>query len=157
MITNTQKTSIFITLLAIVIFSGQALAGIRTSVPTGDSLTVTITGDRVICDESGTTMTAVSPKAVQFLWSVGSVTPTQQITTPGTYTVTVTDVNGNTATHSINLIDGKSAKLPSTSFCESSTMTLPNFPFNGFWKSKNPDILKVMSNDEVKTQKLIKF
>jgi hypothetical protein len=147
MITNTQKTSIFITLLVVVIFTLPAFAGIRTSVPTADSLAVTITGDRVICDESGTTLTAVSPKAVQFLWSVGSVTPTQQINTPGIYTVTVTDENGNTASHSINVIDGKSAKLPSTSFCESSTMNLPNFPFDGFWTSKNPDILKVTSNN----------
>lgn len=147
MITNTQKTSIFITLLAIVIFSGPALATIRTSVPTVDSLAVTITGDRVICDESGTTLTAVSPKAVQFLWSVGSVTPSQQINTPGIYTVTVTDENGNTASLSINIIDGKSAKLPSTSLCENTAMTLSNFPFDGFWTSKNPDILKVTSNN----------
>ncbi|MBK8621157.1 MAG: hypothetical protein IPN79_05205 [Saprospiraceae bacterium] len=149
MIKNTQKPSIFITLLAVVIFSGPAFAGIRTSVPTVDSLTVTITGDRVICDESGTTLTAVSSTAVAFLWSVGSVTPTQQITTPGIYTITVTDVNGNTASYSINVIDGKSAKLPSTSLCENTAMTLSNFPFDGFWTSKNPDILKVTSNNEI--------
>ena len=149
MIKNTQKPSIFITLLAVVIFSGPAIAGIRTSVPTVDSLTVTITGDRVICDESGTTLTAVSSTAVAFLWSVGSVTPTQQITTPGIYTITVTDVNGNTASYSINVIDGKSAKLPSTSLCENTAMTLSNFPFDGFWTSKNPDILKVTSNNEI--------
>lgn len=149
MIINTQKTSIFITLLAVVIFTVPAFAGIRTSVPTADSLAVTITGDRVICDESGTTLTAVSPEAVQFLWSVGSLTPTLQITTPGIYTVTVTDENGNTSSNSINVIDGKSAKLPTTSLCENTAMTLSNFPFDGFWTSKNPDILKVTSNNAI--------
>ncbi len=65
---------------------------------------ITITGVLAICDNSLTILTASGGS--KFLWSTGDTTKTITISSPGLYTVTVTDTNGcsNTAQQNINNI-----------------------------------------------------
>lgn len=64
---------------------------------------VTITGNNVICVGGSTVFTAAG--GTNYAWSAGAqTTPSITLSTAGTYTVTVTDVNGCTATASRSLV-----------------------------------------------------
>ena len=57
-----------------------------------------IAGDLDICDGQTAVATAVGPAGSTFLWSNGSTAPSQSSTVPVSYSLTVTDNNGCTAT-----------------------------------------------------------
>ncbi|WP_212003314.1 ice-binding family protein [Chitinophaga sp. HK235] len=86
-----------------------------------------ITGSGTIC-EGGSTQLCVPAGATSYLWSTGATTNCITVSTPGTYTVTVTDVGGcvstcsktvTTSTTPVCTIEGNSAICPggSTQLC----------------------------------------
>lgn len=64
-------------------------------VPTGFTASISPTGPITICNGSSTTLTATS--GTNFLWSNGSTTSSINVSTAGTYTVTVTNGSGCTS------------------------------------------------------------
>ena len=64
----------------------------------------TIFGNPFFC-ENGATVLSVFDNFSSVIWSNGTVGNTSIVTTPGQYTVTVTDLNGCTATNSIDIIE----------------------------------------------------
>jgi gliding motility-associated-like protein len=84
-----------------------------------------INGNNKICAGKNTTLTASG--GIQYLWSTSEVTPSIQVNTIGTFTVTVTDAN---QCSDIQTIDVESISTPvvsidgSLSFCEGGSTTL---------------------------------
>lgn len=68
------------------------------------NLSPTIAGNLVFCENENTTL-ALNGNYATYLWSNGETTPTISITEGGTYSVTVTDNNGNTGTTSEIVIE----------------------------------------------------
>ncbi len=64
--------------------------------------TASITGIDTIC--AGATSSFTASGGGDYLWSTGATTATITVSTPGTYTVTVTNANGCTASTSRNLV-----------------------------------------------------
>ena len=94
-----------------------------TSSPT---LAVEISGDTTFC-EGGTASLSVSPFGADYEWSTGSTSGFILVDSAGTYTVTVTDINGCVGTDSItiNSAPSLSVEIKGTStFCEGTSTTL---------------------------------
>ena len=68
--------------------SGSASVNVVQNQP----VNVTITGNSVICNDIGTTLTATSGTGYQ--WSSGETTQSINVNNPGSYSVTVTNANG---------------------------------------------------------------
>ncbi len=64
--------------------------------------TVSISGISSICQNASTTLSTTAPFS-QYLWSGGQTTASISTGTAGTYTVTVSDANGCTATNNYNV------------------------------------------------------
>jgi hypothetical protein len=97
--------------------SGRMLTFCDNYLPTSNPLLVTAKANKVLCVGGNTTLTATASGGVgaySFLWSNGAIGSSVLITTPGSYTVTVTDANGNTALENINVF-GASAPIARTS------------------------------------------
>src|SRR5512140_1046154 len=96
--------------------------------------TPTITGPSAFC--AGSTITLTSSSATGNLWSTGATTQSITVSAAGSYTVTVTDANGCTATSAAKVVT--SNPLPATptitgpsSFCAGSTITLTSSSATG--------------------------
>ena len=84
---------------------------------------VTITGNSVICNETGTTLTATS--GASYLWSSGETTQSISVNTPGNYSVTVTNNNGCSGSSSKTVTMIEPAVITSnTHICEGETANL---------------------------------
>lgn len=90
-----------------------------------------ITGNTVICDQQTTTFSAGAYS--QYVWSNTATTPTITVGTAGTYTVTVTDVNGcvgtDTETLTVNLLPSATISGLQT-ICDGANTTF-NIAFSG--------------------------
>lgn len=69
----------------------------------GDSIT-NIAGNVNVCSGESTVLNAGNPGAV-YLWSNGATTQTISVNAPGTYTVTITDQNGCSASFASTLVN----------------------------------------------------
>ena len=67
-----------------------------------DILTIDLGTDMTLCENQTTVLDAFTPGAT-YLWQDGSTNPTFTVTSPGTYSVEVTSVNGCTTTDSIEV------------------------------------------------------
>ena len=73
-----------------------------TTVVVNSNPTVSVAGNNTICQGLNSILSTTVPFS-QYNWSGGQTTSTISATTTGTYTVTVSDVNGCTATNTFNL------------------------------------------------------
>lgn len=100
---NRSTTS---TLLAGLISSGRMLSFCDNYLSGPDPLLVTAKADRVLCVGGSSTLSAnVSggKSPYTFLWSNGSTASSLLISSPGVYTITVTDSIGNVATETLKV------------------------------------------------------
>ncbi len=89
--------------------------------------TITPGGSTTIC--SGGSVTLTGSSGASYLWSTGATTRSINVTTAGTYTVSVTDANGCAATSSpaIVSVDTPAASIAAggpTTFCPGGSVTL---------------------------------
>jgi hypothetical protein len=102
---------------------------------------VTFTGDPVICNGNPATITAYG--GVSYIWNSGETTSTIYPTHGHSYIVTVTDVNGNTASGEIVIRDSREIKQFHVNMCPGSTSQIyPTMNF-GIWTSNNPQIATI--------------
>ena len=84
---------------------------------------VTITGNSVICNETGTTLTATS--GASYLWSSGETTQSINVNNPGSYSVTVMNANGCSGSSSQTVTMMEPAVITgNTNICEGETAIL---------------------------------
>ena len=84
---------------------------------------VTITGNSVICNETGTTLTATS--GASYLWSSGETTQSINVNNPGSYSVTVMNASGCSGSSSQTVTMMEPAVITgSTNICEGESATL---------------------------------
>ena len=84
---------------------------------------VTITGNSVICNETGTTLTATS--GASYLWSSGETTQSINVNNPGSYSVTVMNANGCSGSSSQTVTMMEPAVITgNTHICEGETANL---------------------------------
>jgi len=108
--------------------------------------TVSISGDTDICTGVGSLLTANPAGYSQYQWSNGALGQTLNVTAGGTYSVTVTDSNGCTASTSstVNLNDISLSPLTAQQTCFGGTVNLsaPAGYNNYAWSngSTGPDI-----------------
>ena len=99
-------------LYALEVIDGHGCKGYDTIATTIGILPVAmITGNLIYCSGDSTLLKA-TPGPAGYLWSTGATSDSIYVKTPGLYSVTVTDINGCTA----------------TSAMEEVTMSLPIFP-----------------------------
>lgn len=106
-------------------------------VATSNPVTVTVltaqqpvvsANNMAICQGAAATLT--SSPAVSYAWSNGASTPSISVTTPGNYSVTITDANGCTATSTPLAITANASPTVSiaaagpTSFCQGQSVVL---------------------------------
>lgn len=101
---------------------------------------ITLTGDLVICDGIGTTLTADAEGAVAYIWSTGENTRTVFIRNGGTYTVSVTYANGNAASRNFTIRDSRDIEVLAMDICDKSTAQITPVLNFGKWASNSPDI-----------------
>lgn len=94
---------------------------------TQSPVTASITGNRSFCHGESTTLTATGDAGNTYRWFDGSTSASINITTPGQYTLTVTNVNGCSNTLSAN-VNEYSITAPTISgtltICQNQTTTL---------------------------------
>ena len=84
---------------------------------------VTITGNPVICNEAGTTLTATS--GASYMWSSGETTQSINVNNPGSYSVTVMNANGCSGSSSQTVTMMEPAVITgNTNICEGETAIL---------------------------------
>ena len=84
---------------------------------------VTITGNSVICNETGTTLTATS--GASYLWSSGETTQSINVNNPGSYSVTVMNANGCSGSSSQTVTMMEPAVITgNTNICEGESAIL---------------------------------
>ena len=99
--------------------SGSASVNVVQNQP----VNVTITGNSVICNDIGTTLTATSGTGYQ--WSSGETTQSINVNNPGSYSVTVTNANGCSGSSSQTVTMMESAVITgNTNICEGETAIL---------------------------------
>ena len=116
--------------------AGFCPAPTSTTVVVNTNPSVTIAGNNTICQGLSSNLSTTVPFS-QYNWSGGQTSSTISTTTTGTYTVTVSDVNGCTATNTFNLTVNASP-VPVISgtfaFCQGSnsvlSTTLPYTNYN---------------------------
>lgn len=83
----------------------------------------TIAGNTLICNGIGTVLTASSGSS--YLWSTGETTPSISVNNPGTYSVTVTNINGcsSSASKTVSLMEPTSISGDSQ-ICSGESTTL---------------------------------
>lgn len=95
--------------------------------------TATITGGTSLC--SGGTLVLDGGSHTLYHWSTGSLNETITVVITGTYTLTVTDINGCTATTSQNVVVGTSP-VPvitgGTVFCQGGSLTIGVASFTSY-------------------------
>ncbi len=102
--------------------------------------TVTASGPTTFCAGGSVTLTASS--GVEFLWSTGAITQSITVSATGNYSVTVTNVNGCTATSAPLAVNANPNPNPTistsgpTTFCEGGSVTLTSsFAQNYLWST----------------------
>jgi uncharacterized repeat protein (TIGR01451 family) len=118
--------------------SGCSATSAATNVIVHPAATVTITGPTTSC---GNATLSVPATFASYAWSNGSTGPTSNVTTSGTYTVTVTDANGCQAidTHTITINASPAPVITATgplSFCDGGSVTL-NAPLSASYNWSN--------------------
>jgi len=99
--------------------SGSASVNVVQNQP----VNVTITGNSVICNDIGTTLTATSGTGYQ--WSSGETTQSINVNNPGSYSVTVTNANGCSGSSSQTVTMMESVVITgNTNICEGETAIL---------------------------------
>lgn len=102
--------------------------------------TPAITADGPVTFCNGDSVTLTSSAGFSYLWSNGETTPDIQVTTPGSYTVRVTDVNGCRSEPSAETIVTVNA-IPATptitadgptTFCDGDSVTLTSAAGSGY-------------------------
>ncbi|MBL0050459.1 MAG: S8 family serine peptidase [Bacteroidetes bacterium] len=96
--------------------SGRMLTFCNNYLPSANPLMVTAKANKVLCVGGNATLTASATggqSPYSFVWSNGSTGKNRNITVAGTYTVTVTDGAGSTASETLNVF-GASAPLAQT-------------------------------------------
>ena len=91
--------------------------------------TVNIGNDTAFC--SGSSLTLNAGADYDYLWSSGESSQTIEVSTPNTYSVTITDVNGCTAMDNINITENINPIVDlgnDTAFCEGNSMSLDAGP-----------------------------
>jgi gliding motility-associated-like protein len=114
--------------------------------------TATITGDLEICPNETTTLTANGTDLTGFIWAAsggGSIsgptnTPSITATSPGTYTVTVSDLGGCTGTATVNVTQAPTPNL--TNSITPSTCGLSNGSINLIVSGGTPPYTYLWSN-----------
>jgi hypothetical protein len=102
------------------------------SVTVNTAPSLSITGGGIICNGQSATLSANTAYAT-YLWSTGATTQSISVNTAGTYSLTVTNTNGCSATASVNVTEG-SATVPvlvasgPTEFCNGGSVTLSTSP-----------------------------
>jgi hypothetical protein len=96
----------------------------------------------------GESMTLQASSAFTYLWSNGTTTQNNTITTGGSYTVTVTGTNGCSATSAplaISVIAAPTvaAIQGSANLCVGSSYNFTSATSNGLWTSSNPSVVNV--------------
>jgi gliding motility-associated-like protein len=89
--------------------------------------TITVSGPINFCAGGSVTLTASS--AASYLWSTGETTQSITISASGSYSVTITDANGCTATATQTITDPAGMALTATS-ANSNSCTIPNGSIN---------------------------
>ena len=74
-------------------------------------LTLELNGPNVICDNIPISLSAASQFAIEYQWSTGNNTPEIEVSSEGTYSVTVTDVCGSTLSSEINVSESEALNL----------------------------------------------
>jgi len=64
----------------------------------------TITGGLLLCNANQTTQLCAPPGFVTYFWNTGAITNCIDVSLPGIYTVTVTDINGCSSTCNVTVI-----------------------------------------------------
>src|SRR6185436_5583279 len=104
------------------------------SITINASTTPVISGNGVVCGGSSLTLSADNTYS-GYLWSTGATTQSINVTTAGTYTLTVTNASGCTGSTSKTVTSG-SATVPTlsasgaTEFCNGGSVTLSTVPSN---------------------------
>jgi gliding motility-associated-like protein len=101
-----------------------------------------ITGDNTFCEGSSSTLDA-GTGYVSYVWSDSSVGQTLDVTTNGTYSVTVTDANGCTGEDDFNITTNPNPNptiAGSTSFCTGFSTILDAGVYNSYlWSDTSTD------------------
>jgi len=112
---NTGATGSELTVITAGVYTATAYGNNGTQFT--DSVEVTVSNikvdlgeDIVTCSSCPVTLDA-GPGYSSYLWNTGATTPSITATTPGTYTVTVTNQDGCTATDAINVLTIKKAPI----------------------------------------------
>lgn len=109
------------------------------------TVTATAAGATTFCQGGSVTLDAGSYPGATFLWSDGATTQTNNITTSGTYSVTVTKSNGCVATsNAITVTVNPTPTAPTisasgpTTFCNGGNVTLTSSQSSGIVWSSGP-------------------
>lgn len=113
--------------------------------------TITASGATTFCQGGSVTLTANGGTGLSYQWSNGSNNQTLNVTTAGSYTVTVTDANGCSSTSAatvvtVNSLPSAPAVTGTAAVCVGSTTLLSTTASNPVWSSANTAVATVAAN-----------
>ncbi|MDP4868897.1 MAG: gliding motility-associated C-terminal domain-containing protein, partial [Crocinitomicaceae bacterium] len=113
--------------------------------------TITASGATTFCQGGSVTLTANGGTGLSYQWSNGSNNQTLNVTTAGSYTVTVTDANGCSSTSAatvvtVNSLPSAPAITGTAAVCVGSTTLLSTTASNPVWSSANTAVATVAAN-----------
>ncbi len=116
--------------------------------------TITAGGATTFCQGGNVTLNANAGSGYSYQWSNNTNNQSLVATTAGTYTVTVTDANGCSATSAptvvtVNALPIANAITGTTSVCVGSTTTLATTSLNPTWSTSNAAIAVVSASGVV--------
>lgn len=121
-----ETGSITLTLGVIGHCSDTVFSSLTVTISPAPTATITASGSTSFCVGGNVTLSASGGSS--YLWSTGATTPSINVSTPGTYTVTATNSCGSqTATQTVTVDPAPSATITaggSTSFCAGGSVTL---------------------------------